>query len=118
MIICYVIAFATIPNMLCRYALIAFFAIVIFIAMTFRLFNFFAHRHDCHGMKSLPTPFRATQILFKTHASLPPLFSRQSAEPTAGGIIPPRFQSLTIMAFVAINIILCCVSYETFDGNL
>ena len=68
--------------------------------------------------KPLPATIRAAQAVMKAYVSLPALFSHQTAEPGICGIIPPRLQSLTVICFVAINVILCCVRYQAFSGNL
>ncbi|CBX97522.1 similar to ferric-chelate reductase [Plenodomus lingam JN3] len=58
------------------------------------------------------------QTWLKQHITTPATFGNRCARPYGWCTIPPRIQSLTVFAFVAFNIILCCCSYRLTDGNL
>jgi hypothetical protein len=86
--------------------------------MVSRAVDFIPQRRDDNGSKAPPGIFRAIRSVTKLYVSYPALLSRQTAEAGVCGIVPARLQSLTIVAFVAINVVLCCVRYKAFDGNL
>jgi predicted ferric reductase len=54
----------------------------------------------------------------KCHLTIPATFGNRCSRPYGWCTIPPRIQSLTILIFVAMNVVLCTCSYELIDGNL
>jgi predicted ferric reductase len=50
--------------------------------------------------------------------TVPATFGNRCSQPYGWCTIPPRIQSLTILAFVLINVTLCMCSYQLTDGNL
>jgi predicted ferric reductase len=58
------------------------------------------------------------QALLKRFVTIPATFSNRCSQPYGWCTIPPRLQSLTILAFVVLNIVLCTYTYELTDGNL
>ena len=65
-----------------------------------------------HGIFSLP------KTLFKRFVVVPATFGYRCSQPLGWCTIPPRIQSLTIFAFVALNTVLCCINYRAFTGNI
>jgi hypothetical protein len=57
-------------------------------------------------------------IWIKKYVTIPATFSNRCSQPYGWCTIPPRIQSLTIAAFVLLNILLCCSSYRLTLGNL
>lgn len=86
--------------------------------MSCRAFNFLSQRRRLSKPRTSGGKLRAIGTLLKTNIILPALISHRTAEPGTCGIVPPRLQSLTIFLFLTINVILCCVKYEAFEGNL
>jgi predicted ferric reductase len=58
------------------------------------------------------------QALLKRFVTIPATFGNRCSQPYGWCTIPPRLQSLTILVFVLINIVLCTYTYELTDGNL
>lgn len=54
----------------------------------------------------------------RQHVIVPPLAGKRTAEKVGWCTVPPRLQSLIIIAFVAVNLGLCISSYDVFPGNL
>jgi predicted ferric reductase len=54
----------------------------------------------------------------KQHLLIPATFNYHCSQPIEWCTIPPRIQSLTVFLFVALNVVLCCISYPVFDGNI
>ncbi|KAH9866794.1 hypothetical protein J1614_008487 [Plenodomus biglobosus] len=54
----------------------------------------------------------------KQYITTPAAFGDRCSRPYGWCTIPPRVQSLTIFAFVVVNIVLCSCSYRLTDGNL
>ncbi|RYP91316.1 hypothetical protein DL770_002550 [Monosporascus sp. CRB-9-2] len=57
-------------------------------------------------------------IWLKRHVTLPATFGYRSAEPFGWYTVPPRIQSITILAFTIMNIVFCVHGYRVFPGNL
>ncbi|KIV96889.1 hypothetical protein PV10_00703 [Exophiala mesophila] len=54
----------------------------------------------------------------KQHLLVPAAFSHHCAEPLGWWIVPPRLQSLIILTFVVLNVILSFGHYDVFSTNL
>ncbi|KAF2279748.1 uncharacterized protein EI97DRAFT_413032 [Westerdykella ornata] len=72
---------------------------------------------DVNGRKGAQVTLRAYGLL-KRYILVPATFGYRCAQNIGWCTIPPRVQSLTIFAFVILNLILCCISYPVFAGNL
>ncbi|RYP05445.1 hypothetical protein DL764_003794 [Monosporascus ibericus] len=57
-------------------------------------------------------------IWLKRHVTLPATFGYRNAEPFGWYTVPPRIQSITILAFAIMNIVFCVHGYRVFPGNL
>jgi hypothetical protein len=62
--------------------------------------------------------FNLPNIWIKQYITIPATFNNRCSQPYGWCTIPPRIQSLTIAAFVLLNIFLCCSSYRLTLGNL
>jgi hypothetical protein len=54
----------------------------------------------------------------KRYITVPAAFGDRCSRPLGWCTIPPRAQTLTIAAFVILNVVLCCADYRLTDGNL
>jgi hypothetical protein len=82
-------------------------------------------QHPSTGSESAqPTSARPRKLLglpgiwIKKYITISATFSNRCSQPYGWCTIPPRIQSLTIAAFVLLNIFLCCSSYRLTLGNL
>ncbi|RYP34632.1 hypothetical protein DL767_004192 [Monosporascus sp. MG133] len=57
-------------------------------------------------------------IWLKRHIMLPATFGYRNAEPFGWYTVPPRIQTITILAFTIMNIVFCVHGYRVFPGNL
>jgi hypothetical protein len=65
-----------------------------------------------YGTLSLP------YSVLKRYIIVPATFGYRCSQSVGWCTIPPRIQSLTIFAFVLLNIVLCSISYRVFTDNL
>ncbi|KAF1994177.1 ferric-chelate reductase-like protein [Amniculicola lignicola CBS 123094] len=56
--------------------------------------------------------------LLKRYITVPATFGYRCSQNVGWCTIPPRVQTLTILSFLAINVIFCCSGYRLTDGNL
>ena len=54
----------------------------------------------------------------KRYITIPAAFGDRCSRPLGWCTIPPRAQTLTIAAFVVLNVVLCCADHRLTDGNL
>ncbi|KAF1968416.1 ferric-chelate reductase-like protein [Bimuria novae-zelandiae CBS 107.79] len=112
------------------YAMLYFWAIVISIGIGSRLISTMQSLRqdewqrasiDLEDSNHMPTSHsicsRAKASL-KRFITVPATFNNRCSQPIGWCTIPTRVQSLTIFAFVALNVILCSISYRLTDGNL
>lgn len=52
------------------------------------------------------------------HLTYPATFGYRCSQNVGWCTIPPRVQSLTILAFIIINIVFCIHGYRVFPGNM
>lgn len=62
-------------------------------------------------------PWSKLRLGTKYYLSTPALWSQRAAEPVGWCTVPPRLQSLTIVAFAVINVVLSCVNYTLFAND-
>jgi predicted ferric reductase len=62
--------------------------------------------------------FSRPQAWIKRHITVPATFGNRCSQPYGWCTIPPRIQSLTILAFVLLNVSLCLHGYHLTEGNL
>ena len=104
------------------YVMFGFWAIVLFIGTISRVFGIFGALLQRKLVNltgnSQQQAFPRLQLWAKYWLTTPALLSRRTTEPLGYCMVPPRLQSFTVGSFVLINVSLCCVSYDLFDGNL
>ncbi|KAL6251331.1 hypothetical protein RBB50_001539 [Rhinocladiella similis] len=102
------------------YAMFGFFGIVILIGAVARLINLVQIRLSGQSLEGTTTPSKISglQRLAKRYITTPALVLNRAAEPVGWCTVPPRLQSVTIAAFVIVNVVLCCVEYRVFKYNL
>lgn len=61
---------------------------------------------------------RKISRLGRQHLTVPALTGKRTSERVGWCTVPPRLESLIILAFVAANITLSVASYDVFPGNL
>ncbi|KAF2760469.1 hypothetical protein EJ05DRAFT_285911 [Pseudovirgaria hyperparasitica] len=68
---------------------------------------------------SVPRKGPANKIwtAIRTHILLPATFSKSCSQSKLGATLPPRAETLIILSFIIINVVLCAVSYTAFPGN-
>lgn len=71
-----------------------------------------------HGSSKSQHTFGLPYTLLKRYIIIPATFGYRCSQNIGWCTIPPRIQSLTILSFVAINILFCCINYRVFSGNL
>jgi hypothetical protein len=54
----------------------------------------------------------------KRYITIPAAFGDRCSRPLGWCTIPPRAQTVTIAAFIALNMVLCCANYRLTEGNL
>lgn len=111
------------------YAMIYFWAIVISIGTGTRLVSLIRGLRNQEWQRVLTDPednrshhhhgrFRSAHALLKRFIIIPATFNNRCSQPFGWCTIPNRVQSLTIFAFVMLNVLLCTVNYRLTDGNL
>jgi hypothetical protein len=103
---------------------------VVSIGIGSRLASFIqvSRRHKWHRVSTGPEGFNNhptnagllswLQALSKRYVTIPAAFNSRCSQPFGWCTIPTRVQSLTILAFVVLNILLCSISYRLTEGNL
>lgn len=91
-----------------------YFGIIIVVTALIRLAGYLFHLRPF----AYPQPVPTLRLLLKQHISTPALFRKRVAQPSIAGTVPTRIQFLTLIAFVVINFVLCCVHHDIFVGNI
>lgn len=60
---------------------------------------------------------RRLKLWARRYLSTPALFNYHAAQPIGWCTVPPRIQSITIITWVALNIILSCIGYDLWGDN-
>ncbi|KAF2125976.1 ferric-chelate reductase-like protein [Dothidotthia symphoricarpi CBS 119687] len=80
------------------------------------------YRPVCGSESEIPIKPRKTASLpnswLKRYLTTPAAFGNRCSQTYGWCTIPPRIQSLTIFFFVALNVVLCTISYRLTSGNL
>ena len=105
-----------------------FWAIVLSVGMVNRLFAALVQwrmrrpHHDPEASidrHQLSKPrFSRIRRLIQTQVTLPALFGYRHQDPFGWCTVPTRIQTFLVFAFVAINLVLCSVTYRAFDHNI
>ncbi|KAM0287043.1 hypothetical protein ACHAQH_000728 [Verticillium albo-atrum] len=67
---------------------------------------------------SISTPFHAFSVWLKRYVTIPATFGYRCAQNLGWCTIPPRIQSLTLFAFIGMNIFLSLYGYRFTENNL
>lgn len=70
------------------------------------------------SLQTLPSFYQTPYVLLKKYITVPATFGFTHAQAIKWCTIPTRIQSITIAAFVILNIVLCSISYRVFADNL
>ncbi|OAF99372.1 ferric-chelate reductase [Paraphaeosphaeria sporulosa] len=112
------------------YVLFYFWAVVVSFGVGSRLLSLIQglRRQDWQRVSTSPDGFNRyrtksemsswLQTLLKRYITVPAAFNNLCSQPFGWCTVPTRIQSLTILAFVVLNIVLCSASYRLTDGNL
>ena len=107
-----------------------FWSAIVAVGLTTRLLslirNFMVQRQRYRSLANPNSPhstkyrsvFGLPQAWLKQYLIIPAAFGDRCSRPYGWCTIPPRLQSLTIFAFVTLNVFLCSCSYYLTDGNL
>ncbi|KAL9597953.1 MAG: hypothetical protein Q9179_004092 [Wetmoreana sp. 5 TL-2023] len=110
----------------CRKAIFIFWGIVIAIGSGANLLTYLrAHRStigdrpwEAHSTNQWTAPIKRFCAQTRALFLLPATFGHSCCEPKWYGSIPPRAESVIICVYLALNVILCAVSYTAFPHNL
>ncbi|EXJ81391.1 hypothetical protein A1O3_07682 [Capronia epimyces CBS 606.96] len=103
------------------HAAYGYWGVVLLVGMITRI-STFIRRQLRPRLSSSPRPkgslWRRARLGVQQYITTPALFRQHSAEPVGWCTIPPRLQALTIFGFVVVNVVLSCVDYDIFAGNV
>lgn len=92
---------------------------VICLATRFRLFSSHTTARGNDHILSRPWKHYSSGIsILRRYITVPATFNHRCSQPLGWCTVPPRIETLTITAFLALNIVLCTVSYRITHGNL
>lgn len=77
-----------------------------------------AQRSMVKPSTGISRPFHAFSVWLKRHVTIPATFGYRCAQNLGWCTIPPRIQSLTLLAFIAMNVFLSLYGYRFTDNNL
>lgn len=99
-------------NFLRRWAMIAYWVTIIVIGVLARSWT----KLSSIGGRAI-TESRVS-AWYKSHVSVPMAFGSACPRDVGWATVPPRDQAIAAMLFAAVNIVLSCVGYKIFEGNL
>ncbi|KAJ1324890.1 ferric-chelate reductase [Microdochium nivale] len=73
------------------------------------------------SFKSSPSPSSRSSLphlWLKRYITVPATFGYRSSQSFGWYTVPPRVQSLTLTAFLIMNVVFCCHGYWVFPGNM
>lgn len=76
------------------------------------------YHHGQSFAKNNHSAFCSIHNLLQRYLIVPATFGYHCSQNVGWCTIPPRIQSLTIAAFIFINVVLCSVNYYAFPENL
>ncbi|KAK1964789.1 ferric reductase like transmembrane component [Colletotrichum sublineola] len=104
-----------------RYAfyVIVFWFIVIAIGLGSRLVSAIGYlqKRECDPRKT-PSIRHASALWLKRYITVPATFGYRCSQNLGWCTIPPRIQSLTILAFIVVNTFFCIHGYKIFRGHM
>ncbi len=115
-------------NLAQSWAMYGFWGIVVLVGMLNRLFTALVQRKmprtslDTEASRTRPQVAKprlsGTRRWIQRNITLPAALGYRHQQPLGWCTIPTRIQSLLVIAFVVINVILCSVTYRAFEGNV
>ncbi|RXG43553.1 hypothetical protein VDGE_01145 [Verticillium dahliae] len=101
-------------------AMIIFWIVVVAMGVLSRLIAAIgdAQRSMVKPSTGISRPFHAFSVWLKRHVTIPATFGYRCAQNLRWCTIPPRIQSLTLLAFIAMNVFLSLYGYRFTDNNL
>lgn len=107
------------PLTAARFYVIVFWAIVVAIGLASRLVSAIAslQRQEIDSEKR-PGVFSWSALWLKRYVTVPAAFGYRCSQNLGWCTIPPRVQSLTIFAFVAVNVWYCVYGYYILPGHM
>ncbi|ETN36989.1 uncharacterized protein HMPREF1541_07977 [Cyphellophora europaea CBS 101466] len=101
-------------------AMFYFWAVVVVIGLANRWLTASHPRFASDAIENSPksATWLALKRLLQRYLTIPATLSHHCADPIGWCTVPPRMQSLALLMFAAINLILSCTTYEVFTGNL
>ncbi|KAH7309787.1 ferric-chelate reductase [Stachybotrys elegans] len=95
-------------------SMVLFWAAVAGVGICHRVFTVASYR-----LKTYPSSSPSSVTTWFRHAvSLPATFGYRRAQSIWWCTIPPRLQTLTLLAFLFINVLFCIIGYDIFPGNI
>lgn len=106
-----------------RYLMYWFWSVVVSVGIASRLIPLIqslARPGNCDGdfVRTKHNKTTWMQALLKRYITIPATFNNRCSQSIGWCTIPTRVQSLTIFAFVLLNVVLCTIDYNLVDGNL
>jgi ferric-chelate reductase len=104
-----------------------FWAIVLFGGILRNLYNTFWHaradrqKQAHHEGESAPLDISVlsnTWRLFRQHVTLPPVLGDRHRRLLFGFFVPTRIEGFIVYSFWIVSLVLCAVTYNTFEGNM
>ncbi|CRK20040.1 hypothetical protein BN1723_017823 [Verticillium longisporum] len=101
-------------------AMIIFWIVVVAMGVLSRLIAAIgdAQRSMVKPSTGISRPFHAFSVWLKRHVTIPATFGYRCAQNLGWCTIPPRIQSLTLLAFIAMNVFLSLYGYRFTENNL
>ena len=120
----------------CSYAMTIFWVVVVAIGLLNRIFGILGRLVSRRRPGWTPVPLgeigedgnpigrdpekkrNLPSTWWKRYIALPATFGYRTSQPFGWYTVPPRIQSLTIFAFVLLNVVFCAYGYRVFPGNM
>ncbi|KAF2009999.1 hypothetical protein BU24DRAFT_436872 [Aaosphaeria arxii CBS 175.79] len=97
------------------HAMYGFWALTILVSSLMKLWEFLTTKYPRVAQKGW---VNKASTKLRQHVTIPALAGKRTAENIGWCTVPPRLQSLVIIAFIALNLALCVSGYDVFPGNL
>ncbi|KIW75330.1 hypothetical protein Z517_10071 [Fonsecaea pedrosoi CBS 271.37] len=100
------------------WAMVGYWGLVMSLGILYRFYLLVAQviqqRRKDNGSSSSPAWLLRYKMWMRRWITTPALLGYHSAQPFGWCTIPPRLQSLLVILWVIINVILCCIDYHPF----
>lgn len=92
--------------------MLAYWAVIIIVGVVARAWNMIP------GLGGRSVKESGISTWYKTHVSVPMAFGPGYPRDAGWATVPPRDQAIAAVLFAAVNVVLSCVGYRIFEGNL